>query len=130
MIIATCWVLLLTIAPLYLLYGLYAAVMNFKRAKDAGKLSKAGLALGYPYFAIGMLLDVYCNTIPLSIILWEYPQWFVMDGWKMTIGRMELTVSQRVTRHSQFGGWRGDVARWFCEDLLNSLDPSGLHCKP
>lgn len=103
------------IAPMYALWVLYAAVMNFKRAKDAGTLSKTGLALGYPIFAVGMVLDIYCNLVPLTLILLELPR--------------ELTVSARVTRHSTTGGWRGDAARWFCDDLLDDLDPSGKHCK-
>lgn len=109
--------LLLVIAPLYLLYGLYAAVMNFKRAKDAGKLSRVGLVLGYPYFILGMALDIYCNTIPLSILLLEPPKFG------------EFTVTARMTRLQQTGGWRGDVARWFCEELMDGLDPDWKHCE-
>jgi len=109
------WIILATIAPMYALWILYAAVMNFKRAKDAGALSKTGLILGYPVFIVGMVLDIYCNLIPLTILLIELP-------W-------ELTVSARVTRLSNKGGWRGDAARWFCDDLLDDLDPSGKHCK-
>ena len=109
------WILLALFAPMYALWVLYAAVMNFKRAKDAGTLSKTGLVLGYPIFIVGMLLDIYCNLIPLTLILLEIP--------------FELTVSARVTRLSNKGGWRGDVARWFCDDLLDDLDPSGKHCK-
>lgn len=105
---------ILFISPVYLLYGLYAAVMNFKRAKDKGTLSKSGLILGYPYFIVGMLLDIYCNLIPFTILLMELPK--------------ELTVTSRVTRLSLVGGWRGDIARWFCDDLLDDLDPSGKHC--
>lgn len=108
--------LLLVVVPMYLLYGLYAAVMNFKRAKDSGKLSKTGLVLGYPYFIMGMALDIYCNTVPVSILLLEPPKFG------------EYTVTARMTRLQQTGGWRGDVARWFCGDLLNALDQSGNHC--
>lgn len=111
------WLLLTTLVPLYALYVLYAAVMNFKRALDAGKLSKYGLVLGYPPYIVGMVLDVYCNTVPISLILLEVPKFG------------EFTISARMTRLSQVGGWRGDIARWFCEDLLDCLDPSGKHCK-
>lgn len=107
------YIFLALIAPMYALWVLYAAVMNFKRAKDAGTLSKIGLVLGYPIFIVGMLLDIYCNLIPMLIL--GFPK--------------ELTVSARMTRLSQTGGWRGDVARWFCDDLLDDLDPSGKHCK-
>jgi len=109
------WIILALIGPMYALWVLYAAVMNFKRAKDAGTLSKTGLILGYPVFIVGMLLDIYCNLIPLTIMLLEIPK--------------ELTVSSRVTRLSTKGGWRGDAARWFCDDLLDDLDQSGKHCK-
>jgi hypothetical protein len=99
---------------MYALWVLYAAVMNFKRAHDEKKLSKTGLVLGYPIFIVGIILDVYCNLIPLSLIMLEIPK--------------EWTVSARVTRLSMTGGWRGDAARWFCDDLLDDLDPSGKHC--
>lgn len=109
------YIILALIVPMYALWVLYAAVMNFKRAKDAGTLSKIGLVLGYPPYIVGIFLDIYCNLIPLTILLMEIP--------------LELTVSARVTRLSNKGGWRGDAARWFCDDLLDDLDPSGKHCK-
>lgn len=111
-------VLLFQVIPLYLLYGIFAAVMNFKRARDLGTLSKTALVLGYPWYVVGSLLDVYCNLFVLSFWLLEAP--------KLWTG--ELTVTARVTRLKRVGGWRGDFARWFCDDLLDDLDPSGNHC--
>lgn len=112
-------VIIFLIAPMDMLYVLYAAVMNFKRAKDDGILSKAAYILGMPYYILGMLLDIYCNTIPVTILFFEFPK----------LVEQEFTVTARMTRLSQIGGRRGDIARWFCEDLLNCLDPSGKHCK-
>lgn len=104
--------------PIYVLYGLYAAVMNFKRAKDNGMLSKTALMIGYPWFIVGLLLDVYCNIFVMTLWLLELP--------KLNIG--ELTVTARLTRLSKEGGNRGDFSRWFCDELLDSLDPDGKHC--
>lgn len=119
MLTALAIILLLFILPMYALYILYAAVMNFKRARDLGVLSKTGLVLGYLPYIVGSALDVYCNLIPVSVILLEFPK--LLGG--------ELTVTARMTRLRKTGGRRGDTARWFCGELLNALDPSGDHCQ-
>lgn len=100
---------------LYLLWFFYLAVMNLKRAKDAGTISKPALYLGYPLLIIGLVIDLLCNIFVMTIILLELPK--------------ETLVTARVSRHRKLGGWRGDISRWFCENLLNTFDPSGIHCK-
>jgi hypothetical protein len=100
------------------LWILYLAVMNLKRVRDLGKLTKFTTALGLPVLVVGYLLDFVLNKVCMSIVLLELPQ--------------EMTVSARLKRHNQTnvdGGlarWRKAVAVWF-EPLLDPFDPSGDH---
>lgn len=97
----------------YGLYVFYCAVMNIKRVRDMGKLTKLGMAFGYPTLFIGLVLDFLCNTFVMSIILLEIPQ--------------ELTVTSRLKRHhANSTGWRLSVVLFF-EPILDPLDPSGDH---
>lgn len=97
----------------YALFVFYAAVMNIKRVRDAGKLSWFGKVLGYPTLFAGLLLDLLCNVFVMSIVLAELPR--------------ELTVTSRLKRHKREGsGWRLSVVLFF-EPVLNPLDPSGVH---
>lgn len=106
-------------APLYAALGLwllwvfYLAVMNLKRARDAGTLSKTAYIMGLPVLAIGLLLDLVVNLLVMSIVLWEIPR--------------EATVTARLKRHHATStGWRLAVVRWF-EPLLDPYDPGGDH---
>jgi hypothetical protein len=97
----------------YVLWILYLAVMNLKRARDMGKLSKTAKFLGTPVLFVGYILDAILNILVMTIILLEFPQ--------------ELTVSERLKRHNRYStGWRKSVALWF-EPLLDPYDPSGDH---
>jgi hypothetical protein len=97
----------------YALYVWYAAVMNIKRVRDAGKLTKLGMAFGYPTLVIGLVLDLLVNVFVMTIILLEVPQ--------------EWTVTSRLKRHHREStGWRLAVVKFF-EPVLDPLDPSGDH---
>ena len=100
------------IASFYVLWVLYLAVMNIKRVRDAGKLSKPALVLGMPVLVIGLIVDLFCNVL-LSVVLMELPR--------------EMTVTARLQRHKRdSGGWRKKVVMWF-ELILDPFDPSGNH---
>ena len=102
-----------SLAAFYVLWILYLAVMNLKRVRDEGKLSKLALWLGTPVLFVGYILDAVLNIVVMTVILLELPQ--------------ELTVSERLKRHNKdVGGWRKAVALWF-EPLLDPCDPSGDH---
>ncbi len=102
-----------SIAITYGLYVFYCAVMNIKRVRDMGKLTKLGMAFGYPTLAIGLLLDFLCNTFVMTVLFLELPQ--------------EYTVTSRLKRHNHNAdGWRTALARWF-EPVLDPFDPSGNH---
>lgn len=96
----------------YALYVFYSAVMNIKRVRDMGKLTKLGMAFGYPTLIIGLILDLLVNVFVMSIILVEIPR--------------ELTVTSRLKRHQASTGWRLSVVKFF-EPVLDPLDPSGDH---
>ncbi len=103
----------LSLAITYGLYVFYCAVMNIKRVRDAGKLTKLGMAFGYPTLVIGLVLDLLVNVFVMTIILLEVPQ--------------ELTVTSRLKRHNREStGWRLAVVKFF-EPVLDPLDPSGDH---
>lgn len=103
----------LALAITYGLFVFYAAVMNIKRVRDAGNLTKLGLAFGYPTLVIGLVLDLLVNVFVMTIILLEVPQ--------------ELTVTSRLKRHNREStGWRLAVVKFF-EPVLDPLDPSGDH---
>lgn len=97
----------------YGLYVFYCAVMSIKRVRDMGKLTKLGMAFGYPTLVIGLLLDFLCNVFVMSPLFLELPR--------------ELTVTSRLKRHNRSdSGWRTALARWF-EPVLDPIDPSGDH---
>lgn len=62
----------------------------------------------------GIPMDVALNVVA-SILLLDIP--------------LEVTLSQKLSRLNDTGGWRGDVARWVCAELLDPFDPRGRHCK-
>lgn len=100
-------------ALLYALWILYLAVMNLKRAKDAGLLTPITKALGYPVLFAGLVVNMTINFVVFTVILLEFPR--------------ETLVSERLKRHNRNGkGWRKSVAMWF-EPLLDPFDPSGDH---
>lgn len=88
----------------------YLALMNLKRVRnDLHPFAKFN---AYLLLGIGFPLDVALNTVVGSILFLELPE--------------EYLLTSRLQRHKRLGGWRGDIARWMCEHLLNQFD-SG-HC--
>jgi hypothetical protein len=107
------YAVLIGLGSTYALWIFYLAVMNLKRAKDTGLLTKTALALGYPVLIVGYILDCFVNLTVMTILLLEIPQ--------------ETTVTARLSRHNQSStGWRKAVALW-AEPLLDPYDPSGDH---
>jgi hypothetical protein len=105
--------ILIILGATYALYVFYAAVMNIKRVRDAGKLTWVGKVLGYPTLVIGLILDLFVNLTLMTIVLLELPR--------------ELTVTSRLKRHhKESKGWRLAVVKFF-EPVLDPLDPSGDH---
>lgn len=101
------------VVALYLLWPFYLAVMNLKRARDAGQMTKVAYVLGVPILYAGWALDIAVNWFVMTVILLEFPR--------------EGTVTARLKRHKNDEGFRGKVARWFALHLLDAYDPSGQH---
>lgn len=97
----------------YAVWVFYLAVMNLKRAKDAGTLTKTAFLLGQPVLYVGLLLDFVANLTLMTVILLELPR--------------EVLVTARLKRHIKGTGWRSTVAFWFGLHILNAFDPSGNH---
>jgi|TARA_R110000782_G_scaffold197495_1_gene286605 cyanate permease len=106
------YAVLIGLGSTYALWIFYLAVMNLKRAKDAGLLSTTAKFLGYPVLIVGYLLDCFVNFTVMTLLLLEIPQ--------------ETTVTSRLSRHNQGAGWRKAIAAW-AEPLLDPYDPSGNH---
>jgi hypothetical protein len=104
------------IGSFYLLWGLYLAVMNLKRARDAGTITRPAYCLGLPLLYSGLLVDFLFNVILTTLLFLELPR--------------EFLVTQRLTRHANSaGGWRKRLAIWFAKNLLDTFDPSGQHVR-
>ncbi len=100
----------------YSMWVLYLAIMNLKRAKDAGTISNAALFLGYPLLAIGLFLDFIGNITIFSLLTLSLPKELLMTG------HMDRLIAED-------NGWRKVVSLWICHNLLDEFDPSGCHCK-
>lgn len=97
----------------YLLWVFYVAVMHLKIVRDRGDLKGFSKPLAFVTLVIGYAIDFACNVLVFSALLIELPR--------------ETTVTARLTRHLKAGGWRGRIAQWFGDHLLNAYDPSGNH---
>ena len=100
-------------ALLYATWIFYLAVMNLKRAKDAGKLTLPAKVMGYPVLFVGLALDCLLNMTVCTFLFLELPK--------------EGLVTARLKRLAAGDGWRKVVAIWFAVNLLDTFDPSGRH---
>lgn len=88
----------------------YLAIMNLKAVRhDLHPVAKAN---AYVLLVIGYVLDVALNITVGTVIYLDLPR--------------EPLFTGRLQRLKQKGGWRGDMARWMCEHLLNQFDVG--HC--
>ncbi len=98
----------------WVLWTVYAAVMRLKQVREAGKLTLAMKVFGYPALFAGLALDFFVNVFIGSILFAELPR--------------EFTLSARLWRLSnQEPGYRQRVALWLRVQLLDAIDPSGIH---
>ena len=102
-------------ASFYILWFMYMAIMNLKRAKENGTLSKLAFTLGIPWLILGYLLDVLFNWVFGTVLFLELPKSGVFTS--------------RLKRHYKKQNWRGKLARFLCTNLLDAFDPSGKHCE-
>ena len=105
--------LLWAVLACYGLWVFYLAVMNLKRVRDNGGLSKWATRFAYPVLLVGYVLDVLVNWFVVTVLLLELPK--------------ETTVTARLKRHNRgSAGWRKAVVQFF-EPLLDPFDPDGNH---
>lgn len=90
----------------------YLAVMDLKKAREAGRITKIAGMFAYVVLGIGYVFDFLFNVLS-SFIFLELPH--------------ELLFTARVSRHIKETGWRANLARWFCENFLDPFDAG--HCK-
>ena len=106
--------LLYAAGAFYLLWALYIVVMALQRARRAGVLSTPALVMGSPLLVCGVVLDALVNATLMTALLLEWPR--------------EWLVTARLKRHCGQPTWRGAIARWMCQNLLDTFDPDGRHC--
>lgn len=93
----------------------YLAVMHLDTARKRGSLTTASKVIGYPILYVGLVLDMLFNALWGSLLFLEPPK--------------EWLFTARVSRWNDNDGWRGAIARWICEELLDPFDPRGQHCR-
>lgn len=105
---------LIAIAAGHALWGMFVICMALKRVRDEGRLTLAMKVFGYPFLVFGLAVDVLVNAVVGSLLFMELPK--------------EWLLSARLWRHSTQGsGYRQKVALWLRENLLDAIDPSGIH---
>jgi len=107
-------IFLLSLPGCWLLWVIYVAMMRLKQVRDAGKLTLAMKVLGYPVLVFGLAIDFLLNVVVGSLLFVEFPR--------------EVTLSERLWRHSQEStGYRQTWAEWLRVNLLDAIDPTGIH---
>lgn len=100
----------------YALWDRFVLIMGLYRAHLNKRLNGLNKVLAAPNVVIGFVLDVVVNITWATLVFRELP-----EEWLVTT-RLQRWVND--TRHS----WRRVRARWWCENVLDPLDPTGKHC--
>ena len=99
---------------LWLLAVFYIAVMNIKRVRDRGELTKLMYVFGMPMLWIGLVLDLIANVLIFTVLFLEFPR--------------EPLVTGRLKRHKYHGtGWRHRLALFFERHIDPFEDKTGGH---
>lgn len=107
--------LALALSPLVLWY-LYAVAMALAsaRARYTGTFPWPIRALGYPALFAWLAIDLVVNVVFCTVILLALPR--------------EWTVRARLWDYSNRPpSWRQRTALWLRVNLLDPIDPSGIH---
>lgn len=102
---------------LWVFWGLFVLVMGIYRAHLDHRLTTFQTWLGLPWVIIGYTVDVFSNIFIASILFLELPK--------------ELLVTSRLSRYINTDGAsrRKSIAGYICENILDSFDPTGVHCR-
>lgn len=96
---------------LWMLWVFFLAYCAIKRNYD-NRSNDEIRPLALSVVLVGFLIDVLCNFTVASIFFLEPP--------------FEWTITDRVSRLKKDNEWRGRLARWVCDHLLNPFDKD--HC--
>lgn len=104
-----------TMLGAWFLWVFYVCIMRLKMVQDNAALTKGQKVFAYPTLVVGFVLDVVFNLIVCTLLFLEIPR--------------EWTVSARLWRHSNVekDSWRKRVALAIRVELLDSIDPRGVH---
>lgn len=105
--------LYLLLADLYLFFIMYVASMGMVRAHKEQKLNAFLWALCLPFVTISLVIDIINNMTVFTLLFAEAPK--------------ELLVTDRLKRHAKQRTFRGKLALWFGDVLLNPFDHTGNH---
>lgn len=111
------WTFLIVWALVALTWALFICSMQLKYNRH--RLHPIAKFHAYILAGITILLDAVINIIA-SIPLLEPPRW--------DLGEFLLSPRLRRMRDDHGSTWRGLVASWLCEHMLNQFDRSGDHC--
>ena len=94
----------------------FVAAMRLQEVRDAKALTKAQRVVGAVLLCEGLLLDLLVHWLVGTVLFLELP------------ARKEYTLSRRLWRLSNGPeGWRKRLATRIRTQLLDSIDPSGIH---
>ena len=96
------------------LWQFYKIVMWLKKKKDKLKHHPVWFLLGYILAVVFALCDGVYNITLGTIIFRQLPA--------------EFYFTSRLKRNKANPGWRGELATFICEQMLDPYDPSGDHC--
>lgn len=105
------------LAYIFGFWGLFTLSMGLYRAYLKKTLTPAQKVLGAPYVLATLIVDVLFNLVPATIIFLELP-----TTWTLT-QRMVKAIKEKPS-----GDYRRVFSMWICKNLLDPLDPSGIHC--
>ena len=98
---------------IYAFFVFYLAAINAVNAYKKKRLSKLGLVLCGPVALSFYVVDVLFNMFIATFLFADVPQ--------------ELTVTERLNRLANDGGWREKLSRWFARHWVNPFDLTQIH---
>jgi hypothetical protein len=105
--------LYILLADLYLFFIMYVASMAMIRAHSEKKLNGLLWVLCLPFVALSIVLDFINNILVFTLLFSELPK--------------EFLVTDRLKRHAKQHTFRGKLARYIGDLLLNPFDHTGNH---
>jgi hypothetical protein len=105
--------LYIALADLYLFFIMYVASMAMIRAHAEGKLNGLLWVLCLPFVAVSIVIDFINNVLVFTFLFAEFPR--------------EWLVTERLKRHVKQHTFRGKLARYIGNLILDPFDHTGAH---